>query len=283
VDPRNLCRAVDAWLEKKLPLAESAGRLPAVADFRAAWPRASALIAAKKADLFARARVRLALLRALGLPARHCWVRGEPHVQTWISFARETRRRSSSAPLGQWELDSPLMQGESVDSWSLDASELPPLTWRSATPLALGPLKYHRAYYSLTESAQAQEDFAYFREHGSLPARAASRTQAPSLLPGQESGRNLIVAGFEASLSAPDGQPMPALPELEIITPYVPHLGSWGKEAPPAGGRLGVLDQAVWTDHPENLRKGQSGVTDDWQSPPPALGVVHYLSVGFKS
>lgn len=285
-DPRRLCQAVDEWLERKLPLAAFPERLPAVEDFRKAWPRASALIKQKEADLFARARVRLALLRAMGLPARHCWVRGEPHVQCWITFDQGSVRKNSkskSFPMGRWELDSPVSPGESVDTWSLDASELPPLTWRAGVPLSMGVLKYHRAYYSLSETVQAQEDFTYFKEHGSLPAHAASRSQAPALLPGQDSGRNLIVAGFAASLSAPGDNPMPALPEVEILTPYVPHLGSWGREAPPEGGRLGVLDQAVWTDHPENLRKGQLGVTDNWLSPPPALGVVHYLSVGFKS
>jgi hypothetical protein len=167
-----------------------------------------------------------------------------------------------------------------VDAWSLDAGELAPLSWNPSASLVIHFLGYQRAYYSLSESAEAEADFAWLKGHGSLPERAAKRVEPPARGGGQAASRNLVVCGLGYRLEAAQAKAFPG--GLEILTPYVPHLKDWGREAPPEGGRLGILDQALWMDDLEALRGGQKAVTDDWQSPPPALGVLHFLAANLK-
>jgi hypothetical protein len=265
--------ALRSWMDAHFQDAQTPAQFSG--DFRKCWPRASELIRSGKTDVWGRTRVSVAVLRAMGVPARPCWYEGKPYAQAWFFFGA-----SHDGARGAWVTETALARGESVDGWALESSEVPPFTAKTGQKLGWQLLPYQRAFYALTETAEADEDFAYLTDHGELSPRSLQRTAPILPAEGTESIRTLVLVRQGVKLEA-QGKLKP-IAELELLTPYVPHLRSWGKEHPPTGGRLGVIKQALWTDQPSRIRRGTKGLTDDWQSPPPAFGVIHYLSIGIQ-
>jgi hypothetical protein len=293
-DPEILLKSVLGWMEENLAEAAS-NSLTAefCSDWRKAWPKASLILKKGKADATGRARVGVALLRALGVPSRPCWVGGVSRIQAWMQFkaaaqpraARGAKKKKNLAkvPLGRWVVAGGLRPGEAVDSYSFDLSELAALRWSPDQDLKVADLGAGRAYYSMTEAAQAEADFAALTATGALPPACLSRLLLPAPEKGDQPWEYLALTCHRYALSA-EG-PMDPLNELEVMLPYVPHLKSWGYEEIPAVSSLEKWkesSEALWTDRPERLRNGAEGVRDEWKSPPPALGTQHYLSAYFR-
>ena len=76
---------------------------------------------------------------------------------------------------------------------------------------------------------------------------------------------------------------MEALSALELLLPYRPKLASWGSQLPPRPDSLETLATAFWSDRPDRVRLKKNGDwTDEYQSPPPAYGVLHYASISLR-
>lgn len=287
-DPEALLKGVEWWVgENLVESPENTLNAEACGDWRKCWPKASQILKNGKADAVGRSRVSLALLRALGVPARPCRVAGGPRVQAWLQFKTPVRPRRSKAakgvktPLGRWAVAGGLKDGEAVEAYSFESSELACLRWAPDQDLYVRDLGAGRAYYALSESAQAEADYKVLTFTGALPDSCQGRTLPPA---GEGGGtREFLVLSVQRYALHAEG-PMDPLNELEALVPYVPLLKGWGSEEPPKVRRLETFQemQALWTDRPLRLRNGSEGVHDEWKSPPPVLGTQHYLSAYFR-
>lgn len=288
-DPALLAGAVRAWVDLNLkePGADESDRAFAV-DPRLARPKASEIISRGWADHEGRVRVRLAMLRSLGVPARACWFRGAAGVQYWAQWIKDEEDRPKakgkgpSQPKGQWVLDESAFRGEEVDAWSMDPGDLAVAFWEPAQELSVTS-RLERAYFSISDSAQAQAGLEYAKAHGRLPPLTGSGPSAAGLaLPPRARGgakAEWFMLSLHQARFRAEG-PMNPLYPLDLITHFRPVLKSWGLEAPPA--KLGLLGQSFWTDRPERVRLRKNAPIDEWKSPPPAIGMLHYASVSLR-
>jgi hypothetical protein len=287
-DPRLLAEAVRAWVDLNLgPPDENYEPRPYAIDLRLLLPKASQLITIGQADWPGKVRVRLALLRALGVPARACQFRGEAALEYWAQWIQDekgpreaaTKSKSKlkkggpSKPKGEWVLDETAFAGETVEAWSMDAEDLAPALWLPEQELAYES-SLERAYYSLSETTQALAALDEVKRDGRLPQEAAARALPP------RQGAWLLVANHRARFSTEGA--MEALDPMELLLPYRPKLASWGSQARPVPESLETLAQAFWTDRPDRIHVKKAGWTDEYKSPPPAYGMLHYASLKLR-
>jgi hypothetical protein len=299
-DSPALAEAVWAYLNEVLPVnsAENPGAQPRT-DWRLAWPSASETLAAGKADADGRAMVEVALLRALRVPARTAWAQGHLAAQYWVALAPEpakaverapakgkkkgkkSKPKKSSAPktpLGYWALLDPRLQDADVEAWSLDNGVLKRLHWMPEQELSVQRLGWHRKVYAAGESATALADLAALSQSGRWTLDAASPTAQPDL---GAAGRFYVLTQESFRLEC-QGTMAPA-DAVDMLSPYRPQLPQWGRELAPRVSTLELEAQALWSDRPDRVRwRSGKKLGDEWQSPPPALGVLHYMSFGLR-
>jgi hypothetical protein len=285
-DPRLLADCARGWVELNLgEPGEDFEPRPYSTDTRTLLPKASRLVALGQADEAGRVRVRIALLRAMGVPARAAWLRGRPALQYWAQWMRDESetpgpaKKSKAAkgqarPKGEWVLDEASFAGETPEAWSLDAGDLAPAAWLPEQELALqGSLE--RAYFGLSETAAAMQALEAVRRDGALPGALRARSLPP------RKGPWLMLANHRCRFYT-EGS-MEALSALELLLPYRPKLAAWGTQLPPRPESLETLATAFWSDRPDRVRLKKNGDwTDEYQSPPPAYGVLHYASFSLR-
>jgi hypothetical protein len=288
-DPRLLAEAVRAWVDMNFsPPDEDYEPRPYATDLRTLLPKASRLIKISQADAPGRVRVRLALLRALGVPARACWLRGEPAVQYWAQWIKDgdepkssksnskNKKKSAGPPKvkGEWVLDETAFAGETPEAWSMDAGDLAPALWLPEQELAY-TADLERAYFNLSETSIAMATLDYVSRNGHLPLSVTARVLPP------RKGTWLLIANHRTRFYT-EGS-MEALNPMELLLPYRPRLASWGSQQRPAPESLETLATAFWTDRPDRARIKKDGQwSDDYKSPPPAYGMLHYASIGLR-
>jgi hypothetical protein len=292
-DPALLAAALRAWLDSNIANQAPEDEEPRAyaTDPRLVEPKASEILKRAWAGPQARVRLRVALLRALKVPARECWFRGQLGVQYWAAYLRNEngpkpkpapKKKGSKAnsgptqPKGEWVLDETCFPGETVDAWSMDPGGLDLATWTPAQELELDS-RVERAYYAVDESATAQGDLNYVRDHGHLPTAARKRAAAPR--PGRAGKAKpwLMLVLHDARFTA-EGS-LAYLSPIEWMLPYRPALKNWGSEAKPSPESFESLGQVFWTDRPERVRAKNAKARDDWRSPPPAYGMLHDVFV----
>lgn len=277
-----LAAAVNAWVEEKLPLDPSLtwGQTPAT-DRRLAWPKASEIIAGGKSDADGRVLAATAILRALGVPARTAWAKGALTVQYWVPLKPEApapkpKKKAKNAPrppLGWWAQLDPNVAAVDVDAYSLDPGVLARILWFPEQELAARALPWQRAVFAQEQSATARSAFAASLELGRL-------TQTSEALPGVSGPGTywvLTVHGYELESQGA----MAGMDPVDILTPYHPHLTKWGRELDPMR-EMELEAQGLHSDRPRRLRLVNGKPRDEWKSPPPALGVLHYVSTGLR-
>jgi hypothetical protein len=294
-----VAEAAWAYLNEVLPVNpdENPG-IQARTDWRLAWPSAGEALTAGKADADGRALVEVALLRALKVPARTAWARGHLVSQYWVALApaatKATEKTSSKkkskgtagakkssapkAPLGYWALLDPSLQDADVEAWSLDNGALKRLHWAPEQELSVQRLGWHRKVYAAEESQTAKADLAALGVNGRWALDSVSPTTQPDL---GGAGRFYVLTQESFRLEC-QGSMAPA-EAVDLLSPYRPQLPQWGRELPPRVSALELEGQSLWTDRPDRLRlRSGNKLRDEWQSPPPALGVLHYLSFGLR-
>jgi hypothetical protein len=285
-DPRLLAEAVKDYAALNLaqPGIEDESR-PYATDTRTLLPKASQLLRQGFADHAGEVRVRLALLRALGVPARAAWLRGASAVEYWAQWLKDDALQPQAKrpkrgpaepaqPRGEWVMDETCFPGESAEAWSLDAAELAPALWLPEQELAYeGSLE--KAYFALSETALATQALGQIQQNGALPLSLTARALPP------RKGPWLMLANHRAHFYT-EGS-MEALNPLELLLPYRPKLASWGSQQRPIPESLETLATAFWTDRPDRARIKKNGEwTDEYKSPPPAYGILHYASISLR-
>lgn len=306
-DSPRVASAVREWLDLHLPLDPTVdyGSQPST-DQRTAWPKASALLAGGKSDADGRALAAVALLRALKVPARVAWARGGLTVQYWCALAPPIKaasqpvsrkakagrgKRSQAAkkgpkePQGYWALLDPTLLDAEVDAWSLDAGVLGRSLWKPAQELSATRLAWQRAVFDQGDSLAAQAAYSASLDLGRLTFTAAVAPQALSpavqgVLQGLTRGsRTLWVLTVQAWHLQVDGN-MGGMDPVQLLTPYRPQLASWSREQRGAVRELELEAQGLWSDRPQRFRLRKGSLGHEWSSPPPALGVLHWVSFG---
>ncbi len=292
--------AQEVWLqlEQSLPAAAdvTVSATPTI-DWRLAWPKASAVLKSGKADAQGRVLVEVALLRALKVPARTAMAAGKPVTQYWVALAasavattekvkpkpkskakskgKAAKNGAPKPPLGYWAVLDPSVADEAVEAWSLDAGTLKRVFWLPEQELEVQGYSAARLAFPADLSAAAKASFKVSAELGHLSATAAGLTSTPSA-PG-----TYYVLSVDRYRLEVEGAMAPMT--VDLISPYRPQLASWGRELPSRVRTLETEAQALWTDRPARAKLKKDGSPqDEWQSPPPALGVLHYLSVGLR-
>lgn len=291
--------AQEVWLqlEQSLPVdaALTVSASPST-DWRLAWPKASAIVKGGKADAQGRVMVEVALLRALKVPARTALAAGKPVTQYWVAIvpepgaanekaaprpkgkkkAKKTAKKAApKAPLGYWAVLDPSVKDEEVEAWALDAGSLKRLVWQPQQELAVQAQGEERAIFPAGLSVAARESFRLSAELGRLSATAQGLTATPG-----DPGTYYVLSVERYRLEV-EGAMAPMT--VDLLSPYRPQLASWGRELPSRVRTLENEAQAVWTDRPARAKLKRDGSPqDEWQSPPPALGVLHFLSVGLR-
>lgn len=273
-----LAQAVRAWVAEQLPQAQAEGedlRRQEAMEPRQLLPKASALLAKGQADEEGRLRVRLALLRALGVPARSAQLRGQPALQYWAAYGPKIPK---DEPQGEWRFDEGLLPGEIEDSHSLDASELPLALWDPPQELAYESER-SSAYYSLSERAQAEADLEQLRQGKALSQIAPLR--ALPMRPGKQDKvwEFLRLSAHRAKLQAQGS--IQALPELRLLLPWnAAQVKS--REAKPLALVRERLGQGLWLSRPTRLRAKKPEFLEEWHSPPPAQGMTRHASLALR-
>jgi hypothetical protein len=308
-DSGAVAAAVWSYLNDALPVDASLdpGSQPRI-DWRLAWDKAGEILASGKADADGRVLVEVALLRALKVPARTAWAQGRLVSQYWVALAaapgkaqpkpkkgKAKKSNAPKAPLGYWALMDPGVHDEEVEAWSLDNGALKRLHWAPEQELSVTRLGWHRKVYAAGDSLTARAALDALAQSGRWLPEAASPT-ASALTPSASLTSTAVVevapdlsgAGTwyvltqESFRLQTQGSLAPA-EAVDLLSPYRPQLPQWGRECPPRVRALELEGQALWSDRPERLRlRAGNKPRDEWQSPPPALGVLHYLSFGLR-
>lgn len=294
---RALAEAVGLWLDTHLAVSGTAGAAarPSV-DLRLAYPTASALLKAGSTDPDGRVLLAVALLRALKVPARVALARGALTAQIWVALppqrrapaprGRGKRARATARPaqpLGWWEPMDPALSDAEIDAWSMDASGLERLRWRPQQELAAAPGPWERAVFDAGDSAAARAAFdaslALGRLTGTALARPLSAAAAAYQSLSQGSATLWVLTAQRWNLSVQGA--MAGMDSMQLLTPYRPALNSWGREQQGAAAGLDIEAQGVWSDRPQRLRLF-SELEDEWSSPPPALGMLHWYKLAVR-
>jgi hypothetical protein len=297
-DSRAVAGAVQAWLTKHLlPISPTA--LTGI-DLREARPKVSELLKAGAADPDGRACAAVALLRALRVPARLAYARGGLEPQIWIEAQRSgagtpksaPEKRSKHAlkpaapkvPEGWWECLDAGYGDPDVDAWSLDSSEPELLRWKPAQELSIARERWERVVFDESDTQDARAAFREALASGRIPVQKRAKSLAVGTADVLENPAGphgglweLTVVGYRATV---EGALAP-LESMQVLTPYRPDYGTWGREQRGVL-RANALDaQGVWCDRPDRLRV-HLDLKDEWASPPPALGMLHWYDFGVK-
>jgi hypothetical protein len=299
-DAALVAQALREWLDVSLPLdrASDWGRQAAL-DHREAWPKASAILMAGKADEDGRALAAVALLRALKVPARVAWARGHLAAQYWSALAAGPKSplakrpkgklhaasKAPQPPLGQWRLLDPALDDWDVDAWSLDAGDLARLTWRPQEELTALDEGWERQAFAAGDSLAAHAAFADALALGHLSPTASAQALSPlaaaSLRGLTQGSATLWVLSIQRWRLQTLGA-LSALDPIELTTPYRPQLASWGRERRGSVRALELEAQGVWSDREPRLKRHSGSLADVWSSPPPALGVLHAYRLSLR-
>jgi hypothetical protein len=274
-DPAMYFDAVAAWLDEHLKPAPEAGA--EAMDWRKAWPSASAIAKAGKGNSLERARLGVAMLRSLGLPARPCLVDGQPRMQAWMQYAKPQKTAGrKSAVKGFWAVEGGLALGQSLDAWALDAGELARASWMPQEELKAEHLASERAYFSAAQEPEARAALASLTSTGRLPLSAPRSLSGPA-------GAEYLVLAVERWRFSVEGS-LQALSELDLLLPYVPHQASWDAEAGPATQRQDCLAVGWFTDRPERLHQPKAWGDGNWErSKEHAVrGQLHSLALSLR-
>lgn len=289
-----LAGAVRDWLDVSLPLDPGVGwQSKPATDRRLAWPRVSAILEHGSADADGRVMAAVALLRALKVPARVAWARGHLTAQYWVPLKAEpVKKRKKGAkkapkpPLGWWALLDPSLHEAEVDAWSLDPGVLARVAWFPEQDLNAPAEGWTRAVFAEGDSVAARAAFeaslALGRITGTAGASLSLSRSAQDALQGlTRSSVTLWVLTVQRYELQSEGT-MAGMDPIDILTPYRPHLASWGRELNGSVRELELEAQGLFSDRPLRLRLSNGKARDEWKSPPPALGVQHYVSFGLR-
>ncbi|HTB21755.1 MAG TPA: hypothetical protein VK914_03515 [bacterium] len=300
-DSRRVVQALGLWLDTHLSVDASptAGAFSRPCeDLRLAYPRVSAILKDGQTDSDGRALAAVAILRALKVPARVATARGMLVVQYWVaaqaparSASRRRPRSGKSArsaapkpPLGWWECMDPGVSDAEIDAWSLDASSLARLRWKPKQEMELSLRGWERQAFGEGDSQAAHEAFAAALERGSLtdtPQALALSIAADSVLQNLTQGASsLWVLTAQHWRMKVEGV-LNSMQSVQVLTPYRPDFGSWGREQRGAVRALDLEAEGVWSDRPKRLRL-HTDLQDEWASPPPALGMLHWYDLGVR-
>jgi hypothetical protein len=298
-DSQAVAAAVWAYLNENLPVDPSVNLgAQASTDWRLAWPKASEILASGKADADGRALVEVALLRALKIPARTAWAQGRLVSQYWVALAEDASPKKTSGgkskakkasapkpPLGFWALLDPSLQDLDVEAWSLDNGALMRLHWAPEQELSVTRSGWQRRVYAAGDSLTAKAALDYFNLNGHLPQVVTTSADVGlSATPAVDlSGEGTFYVLTQESFHLETEGSMAYAESVDLLSPYRPQLPQWGRECTPRVRALELEAQALWSDRPERVRlRSGDKPRDEWQSPPPALGVLHYLSFGLR-
>jgi hypothetical protein len=297
-DSRHVVRALGLWLDTHL-LAAS-GPDPAsrpCLDLRMAYPKASALLKEGVTDANGRALVAVAMLRALKVPARMATARGSLVVQYWVSEkapARPALRRRGrhgyarskgpQTPVGWWECMDPGVMDAEIDAWSLDASSLARLRWKPKQQLGVSLVGWERAAFDGGDSLAAHAAFDDALGAGRL--KVGTRAQSLSVVAGSVLQSLTRGASTVWVLTAQHWRlrtegAMDGMQSVQILSPYRPDLSSWGREQRGPVRGSDIEAEGLWSDRPSRLRL-HTDLRDEWASPPPALGILHWYDLGVR-
>jgi hypothetical protein len=293
-----VAEAVRAYLDEALPLSPTAWSSDASTDLRMAWPKASEILAAGKADAEGRARVAVCLLRALGVPARTAWARGQLTAQYWVALQAEpkaaeakpkgkpAKKKGKSAPalkppLGWWEPLDPAIDPVEIDAWSLDAGVLGRVLWEPEQQLSQTDSGWERVVFAEGDSVAARAAYEASLGLGRLTRTAGALQSLSAAAQAAAPGATLWVLTWQRFQLETEGA-MASMDPFDVLSPYRPHLASWGRELPSRVHELECEAEGFWSDRPKHLRGDAAKPRDEWKSPPPALGVLHYASTGVR-
>lgn len=302
-DSRLVARALAPWLDGHLALDPSidwAAR--SGTDIRKAYPRVSEILKEGKSDADGRALAAVALLRALKVPARVAMARGGLVAQYWVALrtqpqapeARAAGRRGATrargayrraaAPQGWWECTDPGVLDCEIDAWSLDASSLERVRWKRRQGMSVAQVGWERAVFGEGDSRAALAAYSAGVALGVLsgtaqaqPLSAAATAAFQDLTRGTATLWVLTAQHWRLRVEGA----MAGMDHVQILTPYRPDFQSWGREQP-LGVRASEIEaQGVWSDRPQRLRLHKD-LQDVWESPPPALGMLHWYDLGVR-
>jgi hypothetical protein len=275
-DSNLVAAAARAYLDEVLPVHPELdlGALPTT-DWRLAWPKASVILKGGQADQDGRACVETALLRALKIPARTAWARGHLTPQYWVALptpkaVKGAKKGAPKPPLGFWALSDPALTDLDVEAWSLDAGVLSRLHWDPAQELQVTRSGWQRMFFA--ESGTAKAALAQAEATGLAGVSVSADTSAP--------GTYYVLSSERWTLQTEGA--MAPMGVIDFLCPYRAHLGDKGRELTGPVKMLEQEGQALWSDRPVRLRLTKGKTHDEWQSPPPALGVLHYQSFGVR-
>lgn len=297
-DSRRVVRALGLWLDTHLfPATGPAPASRPCLDLRMAYPKASALLKEGVTDANGRALVAVAMLRALKVPARVATARGGLVVQYWMAAkasSRAGRRRrvragrarsaGPQAPAGWWECMDPGVMDAEIDAWSLDDSSLARLRWKPKQQLGVALVGWERAAFEDGDSLVARAAFDASLGAGRLSVPAQARplsVVAGSVLQGLTKGSaTLWVLTAQHWRLRTEGA-LQGMQSVQMLTPYRPDLSSWGREQRGEVRASEIEAQGVWCDRPSRMRL-HTDLRDEWASPPPALGILHWYDLGVR-
>ncbi len=277
-------QAVDAVLDQALQVSlDDDISTRASTEWRMAWDKASVILRRGATDSAGRARVKVALLRAIKIPARLAWARGQLVTQVWQPGPKllgPVSKNARASVAGQWLGEEALFAGELLDSWSLESGDLARLRWAPAQELSVIQASVERAYFGADEAAAAQAALDHVKSYGALPSSARLRAfPRARLRPGKPVPAWLLVVQRH-TLRA---QGVLNSGEFEALLPYRAHLASWGAEPRPGVDEFRPHDLVFWTDRPARVRLRANGLPQEgWSSPPPALGVTRLISFRYR-
>lgn len=298
-DSRLVAQAVGLWLDTHImpdPGPGSDAR-PCI-DQRLAYPKVSVLLKGGHADGDGRALAALALLRALKVPARLATARGALVVQYWVAAkpalspkarrhrprSRASRSHGPQAPLGWWECMDAGVNDYEIDAWSLDPSGLARLRWKPKQELVASLVGWERVAFAEGDSVSARAAFSASLEAGALSGTAMAcplTVAADAVLKNLSAGEvSLWVLTAQHWRLKTEGS-MLAMRRVLILTPYRPDLSDWGREQKGSVRASDIEVQGVWSDRPERLRLHKD-LQDEWSSPPPAFGMLHWYELGVR-
>jgi hypothetical protein len=178
----------------------------------------------------------------------------------------------------------PGVQDVDIDAWSMDPSSLARVRWRPKQELRASLLRWQRAVFDAGDSAAAHtafsESLALGRLTGTAGTQALSST-ADAVLNGLTRGSAVLWVLTAQHWRLSTEGVLTSLRRVQLLTPYRPELASWGREERGPVRALEVEAEGVWCDRPGRLRVDPD-LADDWSSPPPALGMLHWYDIGLR-
>jgi hypothetical protein len=304
-DSRGVVQAVGLWLDTHLvpePVGDEdldpASR--SCQDIRQEYPKVSAMLESGQTDSDGRVLVAVALLRALKVPARVATARGGLVAQYWVaakapawtpSHRRGRNRKSARStaprpPLGWWECMEPGIVDAEIDAWSLDPSSLARLRWQPKQDLQASVVGWERAAFDEGDSRAAHAAFDASLAYGSLTDTGQARdlsAAADAVLQNLTQGAAILWVLTAQHWRMRTEGVMTAMQSVQILSPYRPDLPSWGREQRGAVRASDIESEGVWSDRPRRLHlHTDADLQNDWDSPPPAFGMLHWYDLGVR-